>query len=237
MPKATIAAARRRRAAGPSHGPGRGSRHRRDGRWPSRCANAGRTVADHAVQRVQRLVGQHAGQAEQRAPEQRRYHAVGQVLRQRFQRGATDGGASRHSGSRPTIRETATRPASRPAQSVADIPNVIDQATLRQERAHQGPLDRTSRTARGSAGSRSRRRWRWRFPRRSARWPRRRAAADGPTNRGGRKRHRAGRCRSRSTSRDAAPTGTAKRARRPRRRAVAPTAAPQASARCSRAQN
>ena len=37
-------------------------------------------MADHAVGGVDRLVGHHAGQAEKRAPEDRRHHAVGEIL-------------------------------------------------------------------------------------------------------------------------------------------------------------
>ena len=74
-------------------------------------------VADHAVQRVDRLVGEHAGQPGQHAPEQRRDHAVGEVLGQRLIAARPTPASSSRSGSRPTIMATARRPAARPTQS------------------------------------------------------------------------------------------------------------------------
>ena len=49
---------------------------------------ARRAVADHAVGGVDRLVGHHARQAENRAPHDRRHHGVGEILGE-----ALDGGA------------------------------------------------------------------------------------------------------------------------------------------------
>ena len=50
------------------------------------------TMADHRVRRVDRLVGEQAGQAEQREPQRGRDHAVGEILRARFDRRAADAG-------------------------------------------------------------------------------------------------------------------------------------------------
>ena len=41
-------------------------------------------IADHRVKRVDHLIGQHAGHAQQGEPEERGYHAVAQVLGQRL---------------------------------------------------------------------------------------------------------------------------------------------------------
>jgi len=51
---------------------------------------ARRLVADHAVGGVDRLVGEGAGQAGENHPEQRRHHAVGEILGQALDRGPAD---------------------------------------------------------------------------------------------------------------------------------------------------
>ena len=60
------------------------------GRDAAEVEIARRLVPDHAVKRVDRLVGDQAGQAEQHRPEHRRDHAVGKILRQGLDRRAAD---------------------------------------------------------------------------------------------------------------------------------------------------
>ena len=53
---------------------------------------ARRPVADHAVGGVDRLVGDHAGQAEKHAPETRRHDTIGEILGETFDGRARDAG-------------------------------------------------------------------------------------------------------------------------------------------------
>ena len=57
---------------------------------PAELAIALVAMADHAVQGVNGLVGEHSRQSRDDAPEERRHHAVRQVLRERFDGGAAD---------------------------------------------------------------------------------------------------------------------------------------------------
>ena len=59
---------------------------------PAEGEVAGRAVADHAVGRVDRFVDEAARQARERDPERRRHDAVGEVLREAFDRRARDAG-------------------------------------------------------------------------------------------------------------------------------------------------
>ena len=68
-------------------------------------------VADHAVQRVDRLVARDARQPEERAPEQRRHHPVRRVLAQALQRRPGDPGRIQPLGVAPDdARDRAARP-------------------------------------------------------------------------------------------------------------------------------
>ena len=49
-------------------------------------------MADHAVGGVDRLVGERAGQPRENHPEERRHHAIGEILGQALDRRATDRG-------------------------------------------------------------------------------------------------------------------------------------------------
>ncbi len=70
-------------------------------------------VADHGIERVDRLVADDAGQPEQRAPEHRRDDAVGGIFGEALDRGARDAGlVELVRGSRPTIIATFLRAAS-----------------------------------------------------------------------------------------------------------------------------
>ena len=71
-------------------GPGQPRRHEiqqivQPRRRPAEMFITRRTMADHAVGRVDDLVGEDTGQAEQQRPEQRRRHGIGEVLGQRFE--------------------------------------------------------------------------------------------------------------------------------------------------------
>ena len=59
-------------------------------RRPAESEMARRFVADHAVGRVDRLVGDGAGQPGHRHPEQRRHDAIGDILGKAFDGGAAD---------------------------------------------------------------------------------------------------------------------------------------------------
>ena len=125
--RAAWSVAERRRAAADKAQGGAGEAGRDEvgeivepGAGPAELAVALAAVAHHAVQRVDRLVGEHAGQAGDHAPEQGCHDAVGQVLGQRIRRrrGPTPAASSR-SGSRPTIRATARRPSASPPRRPA----------------------------------------------------------------------------------------------------------------------
>ena len=55
-------------------------------------------MADHGVQRVDRLVAEDAGQTKQRAPEHGRHDAVGGVFREALDRRTRDAGFVEHRG-------------------------------------------------------------------------------------------------------------------------------------------
>jgi hypothetical protein len=57
-------------------------------RGPAEICVALAQMADHGIQRVDRLVADDAGKPEQRAPKQRRNNAVGGVFRKALDRGA-----------------------------------------------------------------------------------------------------------------------------------------------------
>jgi len=97
-----------------------------------------RAVADHAVLCVDRLIRQHAWQAEQEAAEQGRHHAVGKVLGGRFDRGACHGRAIEARGiaaDDPRNREPAVRKAAlEPARHRGDM---LVEATPSDQATHQ----------------------------------------------------------------------------------------------------
>ena len=70
-------------------------------------------MSDHAVQRVDRLVGDDPRQAEQRIPQHRRHHGVGEVFRRRFDRRAGDA-------------ETVERPGIAPRDSGDGVLGLVD---------------------------------------------------------------------------------------------------------------
>jgi len=89
-------------------------------------------VADHAVQRIDRLIGQQPRQAAQQEPEQGRDNPVGKIFGQGFQCGA------RHAGliqtGRVAAHDMADRTApvvERPGQAPSDIGHMIMQAAAR----------------------------------------------------------------------------------------------------------
>ena len=112
------------------------------GARPAEIAVALAAVADHAVQRVDRLVGEDAGQPRHGGPEQRGHHSVREVLGQRF-----DGGPTNARGIEPLGiaaddhgHGAATRGKAR-TQSSGDIPHMVDQAALGEKGAHQQALE------------------------------------------------------------------------------------------------
>jgi hypothetical protein len=105
---------------------------------PAKVPVALRAVADHAVERVDRLVRQHARQAEQEAPEQGRDHAVRKILGGRFDRGARHGRAIEARGiaaDDPGDREAPVGEA--PLQPAGDRGDVLVETAEGEQAAHQ----------------------------------------------------------------------------------------------------
>ena len=95
-----------------------------------------RVMPDHAVGGIDCLVGGHAGQPEQRAPEDRGDHAIREILGEAFDRGPHDAGPRRAAPDcGQTMRETAARPAARPdvSRPTATAGDVVVEAPLRQQ--------------------------------------------------------------------------------------------------------
>ena len=129
--------ARDQKAADPRRNPVRGVVEAR--RRQAEGAVARRAVADHAVHGVDRLVGEHAGKAQQQIPEDRRDHAVGVALRAALDRGPGDAVfverlhvAADDVADRCAPRLDAGPEGARHAQAV------VDHAALREEHGHQG---------------------------------------------------------------------------------------------------
>ena len=101
---------------------------------PAERLVARRAVADHAVGGVDRLVGHHARQAEQRAPHDRRHDGVGEILGE-----ALDGGA-RHAGFIERARVAADDLGHRFAPCFERRPHRAHRQ--RQRHAHRGSSER-----------------------------------------------------------------------------------------------
>jgi len=94
-----------------------------------------RAVPDHAVGGIDRLVGGGAGEAGDRHPQGRRHHAVGEILRQAFDRGP------RHAGLIERLRVAPhdvryCNPSGRHTvlfEGGGDAPDMLMQAALSQE--------------------------------------------------------------------------------------------------------
>ena len=112
------------------------------GAGPAEIAVALAAVAHHAVQRVDRLVGEHARQTGDHAPEQGCHDAVGQVLGQGFHGGPADAGGVEPVGVAADNEGDGAASVGEPAaQARRDRPDMVDQAALGQQRAHEQALE------------------------------------------------------------------------------------------------
>ena len=149
-PAALMPGSRRAAAARTKPGKARGNEIEQivqPGRGPAEGEMARRAVADHAVRRVHGLVGDDAGETQEQGPEERRRHAVGEILGQGFERCAADAGLVQAFRIAADDARHGAAPAGEPllAQAAGDGSDMPVEAVLRQEGRDQESLGRPSR--------------------------------------------------------------------------------------------